>query len=72
MDLRPPSELLAEIKQATKEGEIALAKRLGISQPTVNRLLNGQADCSSKTLRAIQRVHAEIVVSGIGSSQVAA
>ncbi|MCA8251794.1 helix-turn-helix transcriptional regulator [Burkholderia sp. AU31624] len=72
MDLRPPSELLAEIKQTTKEGEIALAKRLGISQPTVNRLLNGQVDCSSKTLRAIQRVHAEIVISGAEPAQVPA
>ncbi|PRD90453.1 hypothetical protein C6P76_04100 [Burkholderia multivorans] len=72
MDLRPPRELLAEIKQATKEGEIALAKRLGISQPTVNRLLNGQVDCSSRTLRAIQRVHAEIVGSSADSVQVPA
>lgn len=72
MDLRTPSELLAEIKLATKEGEIALAKRLGISQPTVNRLLNGQVDCSSKTLRAIQRVHAEIVSAGAAQLQVPA
>jgi len=60
MDLRTPTELLAEIKQATNEGEIALAKRLGISQPTVNRILRGQSNCSSKALLAIQRVHAEV------------
>lgn len=55
-----PTELLVEIKSVTKEGEIALSKRLGISQPTVNRILRGQANCSSKALLAIQRVHAEV------------
>lgn len=60
MDLRTPTELLVEIKQATNEGEIALAKRLGISQPTVNRILRGQSNCSSKALLAIQRVHTEV------------
>jgi DNA-binding transcriptional regulator YdaS (Cro superfamily) len=61
MTLRTPTELLCEIKQATQEGEIALAKRLGVSQPTVNRILRGQMNCSSKALLAIQRVHAEVM-----------
>ena len=71
MNPRTPSELLAEIKQATQEGEVSLAKRLGISQPTVNRILRGQQNCSSKALLAIQRVHAE-VVAGSGASAVPA
>jgi plasmid maintenance system antidote protein VapI len=58
MDTRTPSELLTEIKTTTKLGEIALSKLLGISQPTVNRILNGK-NCSSTALLAIQRVHAE-------------
>lgn len=60
MEIRGPTELLAEIKQITKEGEIALSKRLGVSQPTVNRILRGQPGCSSKALLAIQRLHAEV------------
>lgn len=59
MDTRTPSELLTEIKANTKLGEIALSKLLGISQPTVNRILNGK-NCSSTALLAIQRVHAEM------------
>ncbi|WP_423064431.1 hypothetical protein [Burkholderia multivorans] len=35
-------------------------------------MLNGQVDCSSRTLRAIQRVHAEIVGSSADSVQVPA
>lgn len=61
MHPRTPSELLVEIKQVTHEAETALAKRLGISQPTVNRILRGQSNCSSKVLLAIQRAHAEVV-----------
>lgn len=60
MDVRTPTELLTEIKRVTGDGEIALAKRLGISQPTVNRILRGQENCSSKALLAIQRVHADV------------
>lgn len=61
MDPRTPNELLAEIKTKTQLGEIGLAKRLGVSQPTVNRILRGQPNCSSKALLAIQRVHAEVM-----------
>ena len=61
MDTRSPTELLTEIRQITKEPETALSKRIGISQPTVNRVLRGQ-DCSLKSLRAIQRIHAEVVI----------
>lgn len=60
MEFRTPTELLVEIKQATQESEIALSKRIGISQPTINRILRGQPGCSSETLLAIQRIHSEI------------
>ncbi|TAM07228.1 MAG: hypothetical protein EPN70_03390 [Paraburkholderia sp.] len=70
MNLRTPNELLVEIKEATKEGEIALAKRLGISQPTVNRILRGQPSCSSKALLAIQRVHAEVTQAAANAAPV--
>lgn len=60
MNLRTPRELLTEIKAATKLSEIGLSKRIGVSQPTINRILNGQDECSSKTLRAIERVYAEV------------
>lgn len=61
MDTRTPTELLAEIKTQTQLGEIGLAKRLGVSQPTVNRILRGQPNCSSKALLAIQRLYAEVM-----------
>lgn len=64
MDLRTPTELLVEIKAATNLGEIGLAKLVGASQPTVNRILRGQANCSSKVLLAIQRAHGEITARG--------
>lgn len=60
MDIRSPTELLAEIKQITKEGETALAKRLGTSQPTVNRVLRGNGNCKTELYLAILRLHAEV------------
>jgi predicted transcriptional regulator len=53
-------EMLVEIKAATELGEIALAKRLDISQPTVNRILNKQVDCKGTTLIKIMRLHEEV------------
>jgi len=53
--------MLVEIKAETRLSEIALAKRLGISQPTINRILRGQEGCSSKALLAIQRAHSEVM-----------
>jgi transcriptional regulator with XRE-family HTH domain len=61
MDLRPPAEMLAEIKAATNMVETELATRIGISQPTVNRILRGQPNCTWKVLVAIQRLHAEVM-----------
>lgn len=60
MDTRTPAELLTEIKAVTKLGEIALAKRLDVSQATVNRILNGKTNCSSTAMMAILRLHAEV------------
>jgi plasmid maintenance system antidote protein VapI len=59
MEPRSPCELLTEIKATTKLGEIALSKALGVSQPTVNRILNGK-NCNSTALLAIQRMHANM------------
>ncbi|GJG92868.1 helix-turn-helix transcriptional regulator [Cupriavidus pauculus] len=51
---------LAELKAHTGMSEVALSRRLQISQPTVNRILNGQGDCKGSTLVAIDRMHAEV------------
>lgn len=51
---------LAEIKAHTGLSEVALAQRLGVSQPTVNRILNGQGDCKGSTLVAIDHLYAEV------------
>jgi len=42
--------------------EVALSRRLKISQPTVNRILNGQGDCKGSTLVAIDRLYSEVFV----------
>ncbi|MFK4444663.1 DNA-binding transcriptional regulator YdaS (Cro superfamily) [Caballeronia udeis] len=60
MDNQTPSDLLVEIKTHTQLSEVALAALLGISQPTVNRILKNQPGCSSKSLMAIQRAHADM------------
>ena len=49
--------MLREIKDATGWSEPRIAQELGTSQPTVNRILNGQGDCKGRTLRAITELH---------------
>jgi len=49
--------MLQEIKAKTGWSEPRLAQEIGVSQPTVNRILNGQIDCKVKTLRAIEGLH---------------
>ena len=60
MDYGTPREMLAEIKSTTGMTETALARELKVSQPTVNRMLNGQDSCSSTTLLAIFRLHGDL------------
>jgi predicted transcriptional regulator len=54
------STLLQEIKAATNWSEPRIADELGTSQPTVNRILNGQEDCKGSTLKAIQELHKKV------------
>jgi transcriptional regulator with XRE-family HTH domain len=51
------STLLREVKSATGWSEPQIAKAIGASQPTVNRILHGQSDCMGKTHRAIEALH---------------
>lgn len=60
MDTRTPSESLRDIKDLTGLSEVALARRLGVSQPTVNRILHGKSDCKASTLIAIQAWRSEL------------
>ncbi len=62
MDTLTPTQLLADIKAKTKLSEIAIAERLGTSQPTVNRILRGKSECKSGTLLAIQKWHGELAL----------
>jgi predicted transcriptional regulator len=55
--------LLREIKSTTDWSEPRIAAELGTSQPTVNRILNGQPDCKGATLRAIVDLHARVCMS---------
>lgn len=61
MDAQAPREMLTAIKVATGLSEVAIAKKLHVSQPTVNRILKTQGGCSSATLLAIQGLYAEVV-----------
>jgi predicted transcriptional regulator len=51
--------LLSEIKAKTGYSESRIGELIGVSQPTVNRILNGQVECKVKTWRAIMALHAE-------------
>jgi transcriptional regulator with XRE-family HTH domain len=53
------STLLREVKAATSWSEPKIAKAIGASQATVNRILHGQSDCMGKTHRAIEALHKE-------------
>lgn len=53
--------LMQEIRSATGWSEPSLAREIGVSQPTVHRILKGQADCKASTLRAIEALHARTV-----------
>ena len=53
------STLLQEVKRKTGWTEPQIATAIGTSQPTVNRILNGQGDCKVRTFRAIQELHRE-------------
>lgn len=57
------STLLREIKAATSWSEPRIAAEIGTSQPTVNRILNGQAECKATTYKAITTLHRAQVVS---------
>lgn len=54
---KPISILLKEIKTETGWSEPRIAEEIGTSQPTVNRILNGQGECKSSTLLAIVDLH---------------
>lgn len=51
------STLLREIKTATGWSEHRIATEILASQPTVNRILNGQPECKSSTFRSITELH---------------
>jgi transcriptional regulator with XRE-family HTH domain len=53
------STQLREVKDATGWTETHLALELGTTQPTVNRILNGQAECKIATYNAIAKLHVE-------------
>lgn len=51
---------LQELKDETGWSEPRLAKEIGVSQPTVNRILRGQGNCMGSTLRAIEEAHGRL------------
>lgn len=59
------STLLKEIKAETGWSEPRIAEELGTSQPTVNRILNGQDDCKGSTMRAIESLHKRVCVDAV-------
>lgn len=59
--MKSASEMLLEVRAATKFTQKELALGLSVSQPTVNRILNGQADCKGTTLHAIIALYRRVV-----------
>lgn len=58
------SMMLQEIKAAKRCSQPTLARELGTSQPTVNRILNGQTECQSGLFARITALHSKVVGSG--------
>ncbi|MES2073966.1 MAG: helix-turn-helix transcriptional regulator [Pseudomonadota bacterium] len=54
------TQYLADIKAATGWSQPQIARKLGVSQPTVYRILNGQGDCESSTWMAITALHKQV------------
>jgi AraC-like DNA-binding protein len=54
------SHLLQEVRLWTEWSEPRIARALGVSQPTVHRILNGQSECRGSTLLAITELHARM------------
>jgi len=52
--------LLQEIKTKTGWNQQRIAAELSISQPTVHRILRGQADCRGQTYRSIADLHESV------------
>lgn len=55
------SLILAEIKARTKWSEVRIANEVGTSQPTINRLLNGQQECRVRTWHAIVELGKRVI-----------
>ncbi len=51
--------MLSEIKEKPSLSEARIGDLIGVSQPTVSRILNGQADCKVKTWKAIVELHSQ-------------
>lgn len=60
-------KLLSEIKESTEWSETRIAREIGTSQPTVNRLINGQLECKSSTWRAIVDLNARVKAGDVPS-----
>jgi transcriptional regulator with XRE-family HTH domain len=54
------SALLQFVRTATGWSEPRIARKLGVSQPTVHRILKGQNNCQFTTWQAIQVLHEQI------------
>ena len=59
------SSLLQQIKAQTGWSETLIAKKIMTSQPTVNRILNGQNECKASTYKSIHKLYGEAVVSDV-------
>lgn len=52
--------MVSEIRTSTRWPESRIAKKLGVSQPTVNRILNGQENCKASTFQAIAGLYSNV------------
>lgn len=61
MDKKTAPSMLHEIQEQTLWTQPRLAEKLGTSQPTVHRILNGQEECQLSTYLAILALHKSVL-----------
>ena len=57
------AQMLKEIIAATHWRQVAIATKIGVSQATVNRLINGQIECKSRTYRNVYELYVTVSAS---------
>jgi plasmid maintenance system antidote protein VapI len=63
------AQLVLEILELDGWSQVKLASAIGVTQPTIHRILNGQADCKASTAAAISQLHQSVIDSSVKPSE---